>query len=219
MSTTPKQALYGEFALVARALGSPHRLEMLEHLAQGERSVEALAARVGLTVANASQHLHQLRRAGLLASRREGKYVLYRIADESALEAMAALSRVATRNLAEVDRLLRTYFAARDSMEPVSREELLGRMRDDLVTVLDVRPPDEFETGHLPGAVNIPLTELEARLGELDPGLEIVAYCRGPWCVLSFEAVAALRARGFKVRRLEDGLPEWKASGLPVEQA
>lgn len=217
MSTGPKQALYGEFALVARALGSPHRLELLEHLAQGERNVEALATRVGLTLANASQHLHQLRRAGLVASRREGKYVLYRIADESALEAMAAVSSVATRNLAEVDRILRAYFADRDSMEPVSREELLARMRDDLVTVLDVRPPDEFATGHLPGAVNIPLGELEARLGELDPGREIVAYCRGPWCVLSFEAVAALRGRGFNVRRLEDGLPEWRACGLPVE--
>lgn len=217
MSTGPKQALYGEFALVARALGSPHRLELLEHLAQGERNVEALATRVGLTLANASQHLHQLRRAGLVASRREGKYVLYRIADESTLEAMAAVSSVATRNLAEVDRILRTYFADRDSMEPISREELLGRIRDDLVTVLDVRPPDEFETGHLPGAVNIPLSELEARLGELDPEREVVAYCRGPWCVLSFEAVAALRRRGFNVRRLEDGLPEWRASGLPVE--
>jgi ArsR family transcriptional regulator len=219
MSTTPKQALYGEFALVARALGSPHRLEMLEHLAQGERGVEALAVRVGLSVANASQHLHQLRRAGLVASRREGRYVLYRIADDSALEAMSAVSGVARRNLAEVDRILQTWFAERDRMEPVSREELLGRMRDDLVTVLDVRPADEFATGHLPGAVNIPLSELEDRLGELEPDTEIVAYCRGPWCVLSFEAVAALRSRGFTVRRLEDGLPEWKASGLPIEQA
>jgi ArsR family transcriptional regulator len=219
MSIGPKQALYGEFALVARSLGSPHRLEMIEHLAQGERGVEALAERVGLTVANASQHLQQLRRAGLVASRREGKFVLYRLADDAVLGLTAALSGVAQRNLAEVDRIRRAYFAERDSMEPVSREDLLGRMRDGLVTVLDVRPADEFATGHLPGAVNIPLGELEQRLAELDPEQEVVAYCRGPWCVLSFEAVAALRAHGFSVRRLEDGLPEWKASGLPVEHA
>jgi ArsR family transcriptional regulator len=181
--------------------------------------VEALAERVGLSIANASQHLQQLRRAGLVASRRDGKFVLYRLADEAVLGLMAALSGIAGRNLAEVDRIRRTYFSDRDNMEPVSREELLQRMRDGLVTVLDVRPPDEFEIGHLPGAVNIPLIELGARLTELDPDHEIVAYCRGPWCVLSFEAVAALRERGFKVRRLEDGLPEWRAAGLPVEAA
>jgi len=219
MSIGPKQALYTEFASVARALGSQHRLEILEHLAQGERGVEALAARVGLSVANASQHLQQLRRAGLLASRRDGKFVLYRLADEAVLGLMAALSGIAERNLAEVDRIRRSYFDDRDSMEPVSRAELLQRMRNDLVTVLDVRPPDEFAVGHVPGAVNIPLDELEARLADLDPGHEIVAYCRGPWCVLSFEAVAALRARGFNVRRLEDGLPEWRAAGLAVENA
>lgn len=219
MSIGPKQALYGEFALVARALGSPHRLEMIEHLAQGERGVEALAERVGLTLANTSQHLQQLRRAGLVASRREGKFVRYRLADDAVLGLTASLSEVAERNLAAVDRIRRAYFAERDGMEPVSREELLERMRDGLVTVLDVRPADEFATGHLPGAVNIPLAELEARLAELDPDQEVVAYCRGPWCVLSFEAVAALRVRGFSVRRLEDGLPEWKASGLPVEHA
>jgi ArsR family transcriptional regulator len=217
MSIGPKQELYAEFASVARALGSQHRLEMLEHLAQGERGVEALADRVGLSVANASQHLQQLRRAGLVASRRDGKFVLYRLTDETVLGLIAALSGIAERNLAGVDRIRQTYFDDRDSMEPVSREELLQRTRDDLVTVLDVRPPDEFDAGHLPGAVNIPLSELEARLAELDPDHEIVAYCRGPWCVLSFEAVAALRARGFKVRRLEDGLPEWRAAGLPVE--
>tara|TARA_R110002124_G_scaffold227168_3_gene392430 strand:+ start:19707 stop:20366 length:660 start_codon:yes stop_codon:yes gene_type:complete len=217
MSTGPKQALYSEFASVARALGSQHRLDILEHLAQGERGVEALAERVGLSVANASQHLQQLRRAGLVTSRRNGKFVLYRLADDSVLGLMAALSGIAERNLAEVDRIRRAYFDERDNMEPVSREELLQRTRDDLVTVLDVRPPDEFAVGHVPGAVNIPLSELEARLTELDPAHEIVAYCRGPWCVLSFEAVAALRARGFTVRRLEDGLPEWRAAGLPVE--
>jgi len=219
MSIGPKQALYAEFASVARALGSQHRLEILEHLAQGERGVEALAERVGLTVANASQHLQQLRRSGLVASRRDGKFVLYRLADEAVLSVIAALSGIAERNLAEVDRIRRTYFDERDSMEPVSREELLARTHDGLVTVLDVRPPDEFAVGHLPGAINIPLSELEKRLTELDPDHEIVAYCRGPWCVLSFEAVAALRARGFKIRRLEDGLPEWRAAGLPVQLA
>ncbi|WP_163271062.1 ArsR/SmtB family transcription factor [Chelativorans alearense] len=217
MSIGPKQALYEEFASVARALGSQHRLEILEHLAQGERAVETLAERVGLSVANTSHHLQQLRRAGLASSRRDGKFVLYRLADDGVLALVAALSGVATRNLAEVDRIRQIYFDERDSMEPVSRDELLERTRDDLVTVLDVRPPDEFAVGHLPGAVNIPLSELEARLAELDSDHEIVAYCRGPWCVLSFEAVAALRARGFKVRRLEDGLPEWRAAGLPVE--
>ncbi|MCB1466505.1 MAG: metalloregulator ArsR/SmtB family transcription factor [Rhizobiaceae bacterium] len=217
MSIGPKQALYTEFAAVARALGSQHRLEILEHLAQGERGVEALAERVGLSIANASQHLQQLRRAGLVASRRDGKFVLYRLADEAVLSVMAMLSGIAERNLAEVDRIRRSYFDERDNMEPVSREELLQRTRDDLVTVLDVRPIDEFAVGHVPGAINIPLGELEARLAELDPTHEIVAYCRGPWCVLSFEAVAALRIRGFRVRRLEDGLPEWRAAGLPVE--
>ena len=217
MSTGPKQALYAEFASVARALGSQHRLEILEHLAQGERGVDALAERVGLSIANASQHLQQLRRAGLVVSRRDGKFVLYRLADDNVLNVMMALSDVAGRNLAAVDRIRRSYFDDRDSMEPVSREELLQRTRDDLVTVLDVRPSDEFAVGHVPGAINIPLSELETRLAELDPDHEIVAYCRGQWCVLSFEAVEALRARGFKIRRLEDGLPEWRAAGLPVE--
>lgn len=217
MSTGPKQALFAEFAAVARALGSPRRLEMLEHLAQGERGVEALAERVGLSVANASQHLQQLKRAGLVASRRDGKFVLYRLADDGVLALMQALFDVGERNLAQVDRILRSYFAERDNLEPVTRAELLERTRDGLVTVLDVRPADEFAAGHLPGALNMQLSELEARLAELDPAQEIVAYCRGPYCVLSFEAVAALRARGFKVRRLEDGFPEWRAAGLPLE--
>ncbi|WP_025031827.1 ArsR/SmtB family transcription factor [Nitratireductor aquibiodomus] len=219
MSTGPKQALYSEFASVARALGSQHRLEILEHLAQGERGVDALAERIGLSIANASQHLQQLRRVGLVVSRRDGKFVLYRLANDNVLNLIAALSNVGERNLAAVDRIRRDYFDDRDNMEPVSREELLQRTRNDLVTVLDVRPPDEFAVGHLPGAINIPLSELEARLADLDPSHEIVAYCRGPWCVLSFEAVAALRALGFNVRRLEDGLPEWRAAGLPVEHA
>lgn len=218
MSIGPKQALLAEFAAVARALGSPQRLEMLEHLAQGERGVEALAKRVSLSIANASQHLQHLKRAGLVTSRRDGKFILYRLADEGVVVLMRALFDVGERNRAEVDRILRSYFAERDSLEPVTREELLERSRDGLVTVLDVRPADEFAAAHLPGAVNIPLAELEARLAELNPDQEIVAYCRGPYCVFSFEAVAMLRAHGFKIRRLEDGLPEWRAAGLPLDQ-
>jgi ArsR family transcriptional regulator len=157
-----------------------------------------------------------MRRAGLLATRRNGKFVYYRLADDAVLDLLAALRSIAERNVAEVDRVIRSYFNERDRLEPVSRKGLLERSRAGAVTVLDVRPPDEFALGHLPGAVNIPLRELEARLAEIDPAQEIVAYCRGPYCVLSYEAVAALRARGFKARRLEDGLPEWRAAGLPV---
>ena len=217
MSIGPKQALFAEFATVTRALGHSHRLEILEHLAQGERGVEALSRRIGLSIANTSQHLQQLRRAGLVAPRRDGKFVLYSLADDTVLGLLSSLRQVAERNVAEVDRIVRGYFADRDSLEPVSREELLERSREGLVTVLDVRPTDEFALGHLPGAVNIPLDDLEVRLADLDPGQEIVAYCRGTYCVLSFEAVAELRRRGFRVRRLEDGYPEWKAAGLPVE--
>lgn len=217
MSITPSQALFAEFATVARALGHPHRLEILEHLAQGERGVEALAGRIGMSVANASQHLQQLRRVGLVTARRDGKFVLYRLTDDDVPALIAHLGQVAERNLAEVDRIVRGYYAERDKLEPVAADELLRRVRDDLVTVLDVRPADEYAAGHLPGAINVPLGELKVRLAELDPAREIVAYCRGPYCVLSYEAVAALRARGFKARRLEDGLPEWRAAGRPVE--
>jgi len=212
----PKQALFAQFASVAKTLGHAYRLELLEQVAQGERSVEILAQRTGLSVANASQHLQHLRRAGLVAAERNGKFVHYRLADDAVLDLVAALHRVAERNVAEVGRVLQSYFYDRDSLEPVSRAELVQRSRDGAVTILDVRPEDEFALGHLPGALNIPLRELEARLGEIDPKQEVVAYCRGPYCVLSFEAVAALRARGFKARRLEDGLPEWRVAGLPV---
>jgi rhodanese-related sulfurtransferase/DNA-binding transcriptional ArsR family regulator len=215
-SRSPKLALFAEFAAVAKSLAHAHRLELLEQLAQGERSVEVLAERTGLSVANASQHLQQMRRVGIAAARREGKFVFYKLADEAVLDLLAGLRRIAERNIAEVDRVIRSYFNDRDSLEPVSREELLAKSRVGAVTVLDVRPSDEFALGHLPGAVNLPLRELEVRLAEIDPAQEIVAYCRGPYCVLSYEVVAALRARGFKARRLEDGLPEWRAAGLPV---
>jgi ArsR family transcriptional regulator len=215
-TANPKRALFAEFATVARALGHPHRLDLLEHLAQGARSVEALAGKVGLSVANTSLHLQQLRRAGLVASERDGKFIRYRLIGDDVLALLASLRQVAERNLAAVAQIVQGYFADRDAMEPVSRDDLLTRVRDGLVTVLDVRPADEFALGHLPGAINIPLAELEARLGDIDRGRDIVAYCRGPYCVLSFEAVAALRARGFSARRLVDGMPEWKAAGLPV---
>jgi ArsR family transcriptional regulator len=209
--------MFAGFAEVAKALGHGHRLEMLELLAQGERSVEALAERAGLSIANASQHLRLMRRAGLLASRRDGKRVLYGLSDSSVLDLTAALRRVAERNLAEVREVIGGYFHERDALEPVSCRELARRLKDGLITVLDVRPEDEFAAGHLPRAVNIPLRELAQRLRKIPRDREVVAYCRGPYCVLAFEAVALLRERGFKARRLEDGFPEWKVAGLPVE--
>ncbi|HLA03582.1 MAG TPA: metalloregulator ArsR/SmtB family transcription factor [Aestuariivirga sp.] len=219
MSTGPKQKLFAEFATVARSLGHAHRLEILEHLAQGECGVEALSARVHLSIANTSQHLQHLRRAGLVVSRRDGKFILYFLSDDTVLSLLASLRHVAERNIAEVGKVVRGYFADRDAMEPISRKELLKRSHAGLVTILDVRPTDEFAQGHLPSALNIPLNDLNARLAELDPQQEIIAYCRSTYCVLSFEAVAALRARGFKARRLEEGFPEWKAAGLPLEHA
>lgn len=204
-------------AEVAKALGHGRRLEILELLAQCEHSVEALADAAGLSIANASQHLRLMRKAGLLASRRDGKHILYRLSDPSVLDMLAALRRVAENNLAGVRDLVRGYFHARDSLEPVSRKELSRRIKDGLVTVLDVRPEAEFAAGHLPHAVNIPLRELGRRVRELPRKQEIIAYCRGPYCVLAFEAVALLRKRGFDVRRLEGGYPEWLAAGLPVE--
>lgn len=218
--TGPKQAIYASLSEVAQAIGHPHRLELLEHLAQGGRSVEALSARAGLTFANTSRHLQILRRARLVESERRGKHIFYRLAgDAEVIGLINALGRVGERNMAEVGRVMADFFRARDALEPVSRRELALRLAEGSVTVLDVRPEDEFVLGHVPGALNIPLAELERRIGELPPGKEIVAYCRGPYCVLSFEAVAVLRARGFLVHRLEDGYPEWKADGLPVESA
>jgi len=216
-SQSPKHAVFGCFAEVAKALAHGRRLEILELLAQGERSVESVAEAAGLPVANASQHLRLMRRAGVLVSRRDGKRILYRPSDPSVLEAVVTLRRVAERNLAEVRELVRGYFHERGALEPVSRKELARRLKDGSVTVLDVRPEDEFAAGHLPRAINIPLRDLARRLRELPKEREIVAYCRGPYCVFAVEAVALLRKRGFKVRRLEDGYPEWKAAGLPVQ--
>jgi rhodanese-related sulfurtransferase len=209
--------MYAEFAAVAKAIGHEHRLELLELVAQGERTVERLAECTGLSVANTSQHLQHLRRAGLVKARRQAKFVFYRLGDDAVLTMLSGIHKVAERNVAEVERILRSYFNARDNLEPVSRAELTKRIRQGLVTVLDVRPEDEFALGHLPGARNVPLNQLKRLVSKLDRNTEIVAYCRGPYCVLSFEAVAELRKLGFKARRLADGLPEWRAAGLPIE--
>lgn len=216
-SQNPKRAMLEQFAAVARTLGSAHRLELLEMLAQTARSVEELAALSGLTIANASQHLQHLRRSGLVEARRDGRRVIYQLADSEVLALLGSLRRVTERNVGAVEKVLNSYFRERDNLEPVSRRELLRRMRDGLVTVIDTRPPEEFAVGHLPGALSLPLRELKRRLRELPRNQAIVAYCRGAYCVLSYEAVAELRQRGFKAFRLEDGYPEWKAAGLPVE--
>lgn len=219
-SRGPKQAIFESLAEVAQAIGHANRLELLEHIGQGARSVEDLTALTGMSFANTSRHLQILRRARLVDSERQGKRVLYSLAGGSdVVTLMKALGQVGERNLAEVGRVMSDYFHARDSMEAVSRQELTDRLANGLVTVLDVRPPEEYAAGHVPGARNIPLAELEERLSELPKGAEVIAYCRGPYCVLAFEAVAALRAKGIKARRLEDGFPEWKAAGLAVEAA
>jgi rhodanese-related sulfurtransferase/DNA-binding transcriptional ArsR family regulator len=214
----PKQAIYSSLAEIAQAIGHPHRLELLEHLAQGQRSVEELAEISDLTFANTSRHLQILRRARLVETERQGKRVLYSLtSQEDVVTLLRALGCVGERNRAEVRQIISDYFGARDSLAPVSREELVSLLRGGMVTVIDVRPEHEFGLGHLPGAMNIPLNELKKRLSRLPKNQEIVAYCRGPYCVLSFEAVALLRAKGYRVRRLVDGFPEWKAAGLEIE--
>lgn len=212
-----KFQIFEQLAVLARGLGNAHRLELLELVAQGERSVERLTQLTGLSTANVSQHLQHLRRGGFVAARRDGKRIFYRLADGSVLALLAALRACAERNRAEVRQIVCDYFQRLDALEPVSRKELLQRLKRRDVTVLDVRPPDEFALGHLPGAINIPLADLERRLKEVPKRREIVAYCRGPYCVFSFEAVAALRSKGLRARRLEDGYPEWKSAGLRVE--
>ncbi|HXK55862.1 MAG TPA: metalloregulator ArsR/SmtB family transcription factor [Gammaproteobacteria bacterium] len=212
-----KHNLFNQFARVAKAMSNGYRLELLEFLAQGERSVDALAQVSGMTVANTSQHLQQLRQAGLVANRKEGQKVYYFLSGMDVAALLGSLRQVAERHLADVDRLVDDYLKVKDSLEPVPADQLLQRARDGLVTVLDVRPPEEYAAGHLPGAINIPVKELEKRLKELDPKLEVVAYCRGPHCVLAFDAVAKLRKKGINARRLDGGLPEWRLEGFPVE--
>ena len=218
-SQGPKYRLFEQFAQVAKALSHAHKLELLELLAQGERSVESLANVAGLTVANTSRHLQQLRRAGLIASRKEGLYVFYRVAGNDVIDLLRSLRRTGQRHISDVNDVVIGYFKDRDSLEAVSRKELLKRSKDGLVTVLDVRPSEEYDVGHIPGALNVPLDEIEHHLANLPSDEEIIAYCRGEYCVLAFEAVAALRKRGFTARRLEEGFPEWKAAGLPVERS
>ncbi|MDH5784143.1 MAG: metalloregulator ArsR/SmtB family transcription factor [Chromatiales bacterium] len=213
-----KQQLFAQFARIGKAMSNGNRLELLEFIAQGERSVEELAKVAGLTVANTSQHLQQLRQSGLVTSRKEGLKVYYRISDNDVIALFSALRGVADRHLAEVTLLVQNYLTSRDTLEPVPHHELLERVRDGLVTVLDVRPEEEYVAGHVSGAINIPPGELEDHLDELDAGHEIIAYCRGPHCILAFEAVARLRQMGFNARRMEDGYPEWQASGLPTRK-
>ena len=216
-SSSFKHDLFTRFAEVGKALSNGNRLELLEFLAQGERSVEDLATVSGLTVANTSRHLQQLRQAGLTLNRKEGLKVFYRISDDDVIELLNALRNVAGRHVADVERLVNTYLTVKDNLEPVPRDELLARVQDDLVTVIDVRPAEEYAAGHIPGAANIPLSELEKHLDQFDPEQEIVAYCRGPHCILAFDAVARLREKGYMARRLQDGFPEWKSAGLPVK--
>ena len=215
-----KTALFDEFARAAKALASGRRIELLDVLANGERTVEALAGEVDLSVANTSQHLQVLRQAGLVATRREGTSVHYRLAGPEVFELWRALRSLAAGRLAEVERLAAAYLGDRDQLEPVTREELARRLQDsDRLMVLDVRPAAEYAAGHLPGAVSIPVGELRRRLAELPRDREVVAYCRGPYCAFAHDAVALLREEGFQARRLEDGLPEWEAAGLAVARS
>ncbi len=215
-SGSPKQALFREFAEVAKALAHGVRLEILEHLAQADRNVETLAGLTDVSVASVSQHLQKLRHAGLLVATKNGKQVIYSLKDEQVVDLLETLQRFAERNTAEVQQVISGYFNDRDSMEAVSKADLLERVAQGTTIALDVRPTDEFDVGHLKGAINIPLADLEKRLADLPPNKEIIAYCRGPYCVLSYEAVAALREKGYTVFRLDGGYPDWKASGLPV---
>jgi len=212
-----KQDLFTQFARVGKALSNGNRLELLEFIAQGERSVEDLAKVSGLSVANTSQHLQQLRQAGLISNSKRGLKVFYRLSSDDVIALLDALRQVAETNLADVSHLVNTFLTVKDNLEPIPAAELLERARADLVTVLDVRPAVEFQNGHVPGALNVPLGELEKYLDKFDKNTEVVAYCRGPHCVLAFDAVAKLRAKGFNARRLQDGFPEWKLAGLPIE--
>jgi len=214
---SPKKRLFEQFARVAKALASANRLELLEALAQGERSVDALAQASGMSVANTSHHLQILRDSGLALSRKEGLQVFYRLSDDAITTVLGGIRGVAERHLAEVERIVRENFDSRDSLTPVKRDQLLEMVHSGEAMVIDVRPPNEYDAGHIPGAVNIPLDTLPEHLAKLPKEQEIVAYCRGPYCMLAFEAVERLRQSGYQARRLEDGFPEWKAKQLPVE--
>ena len=214
-----KHLLLEHLADLTKALANPNRLELLELLAQGPQPVEVLTQRTGLSFANVSQHLQTLKKAGLVIGERDGKNVRYRLQDGPIVEAISGLRRLAEHNVTAIGDVRRRYLDDMDGMDPVSHEELMARMQSDSVVLLDVRPGDEFAAGHLPGAVHIDVADLEVQAAQLPKDREIVAYCRGPYCVMSYKAVQVLRARGFSVRRLEDGFPEWKAAGRPVETA
>lgn len=211
-----KDALYEQFARVGKVVAHPKRIELLELLAQGERSVESLASATGMGVTNASAQLQVLRQARLVESRKDGTRVLYRAASDDVARFLVALRELARARLAEVNDVVRDYFDARDDLEPVSRGGLLERVMRNEVVLIDVRPAEEFAQGHIPGAVSVPLADLDQYMSKLRKKTEVVAYCRGPYCVLAPEAVERLRTRGFKARRLEDGLPEWRLAGMPV---
>jgi rhodanese-related sulfurtransferase len=211
-----KDRLYEQFAHTAKAVASPKRIELLELLAQGERTVEALAGATGMQVTNTSAHLQVLRHARLVDTRKQGTRVYYRLAGNEVAGFVAALRDLARARLAEVDRVVADYFVARDALEPVDRAELAERASRGEVVILDVRPAEEFAAGHIPGALSVPLDQLDAALARLPKRARIVAYCRGPYCVLAPQAVERLRAKGFDARRLVDGMPEWRLAGLPV---
>ena len=214
-----KTAIYTQFARIGRALASPSRLELLDLLCQGPRTVEALARQAGQSVANTSHHLRVLAGARLVETEKHGLYVTYRLADDQVCDLYQGLRHLAERRLTEVEHVTRQFLEARGALHPVARDVLLERVRRGEVTVLDVRPPEEFRAGHIPGALSVPLAELERRMADLSRDRDIVAYCRGPYCVLAVEAVEILRARGFTAHRLEDGVPDWRALGLPVDTA
>ena len=216
---TFKSDLFNQFARVGKALSNANRLELLEFLAQGSRSVESLANVAKLSIANTSQHLQQLRQSGLVTSRKEGLKVYYSLSGDDVIFLLDSLRDVAERHISDVDKLVNTYLTAKDALEPIPARELLEKAKLDLITVLDVRPKEEFEAGHVQGAINIPIEELEQHLANFNPEQEIVAYCRGPHCILAFDAVAQLREKGFQARRLESGYPEWKVAGHPTEDS
>ncbi len=212
-----KHKLFQQLARVGKALANANRLELLEFLAQGERSVDELARVSGLSVANTSQHLQQLRQAGLVTNHKQGLKVFYQLSSDKVIKLYDCVRDVAENQLAEVSQLVDAYLSVKDDLEPLPRDELMQRARDGLITVIDVRPELEYAAGHIPGAINIPLAELEKHLSEFNKDQEIVAYCRGPHCVLAYDAVARLRQQGIQARRMQDGYPEWKTAGLPIE--
>jgi rhodanese-related sulfurtransferase len=212
-----KDHLFEQFARIGKALSSPRRLEIVDLLAQGERTVEEIARETTMSVASASQHLQALKAARMVEARRDGLYVHYRLADEDVFRTWQTVRALAEARLSEVDRVVEAYLEDRDALEAVDATELMERLSDEGVIVLDVRPEEEYRAGHIPGALSVPVDGLEAALQALPKDREIVAYCRGPYCVFSDEAVALLRSRGYRARRLRQGLPDWRAAGMPVE--